>query len=107
LLFHLFNANRTNDIWQTKIQQLSHQNLSSEVDNTIDKLKGYKSSGTGQIQAEVIHSGGKLASSEVQKTDFLWHKEKFLRHFKKSIILPVYRDHKPDLVNNNRGTSQL
>ena len=68
LLFHLFNANATDDIWQRKIQQLSHQNISFEVDNAIDKLKEYKSSGTGQIQAEVIHSGGKIASSEVQKT---------------------------------------
>ena len=42
LLFYLFNANGTDDIWQTKIQQLSHQNLSSEVDSAIDKLKEYK-----------------------------------------------------------------
>jgi len=51
------------------MQQLSHQNLSFEVDNAINKLKRYKSSGIGQIQAEEIHSGGKFASSDVQKTD--------------------------------------
>jgi len=67
LFFHLFNANGTDDIWQRKIQQLSHQNISFEVENATDKLKEYKSSGTGQIQAEVIQAGGKTASSEVQK----------------------------------------
>lgn len=33
------NANGDGDIWQTKIQQMSYQNLSIEVDNVIDKLK--------------------------------------------------------------------
>jgi hypothetical protein len=60
------NANGNNDIWQTKIQ-LSHQNLSFEVDNATEKLKRYKSSGTDQIQAEMVHSGGKIACSEIQK----------------------------------------
>jgi hypothetical protein len=32
------NANGNGDIWQTKIQQMSYQNLSTEVDNVIDKL---------------------------------------------------------------------
>jgi len=109
LLFHLFNATGTDDIRQKKIQQLSHHNLRFEVDNAIDKLERYKSSGIGQIQAEMIQSGGKIASSEAPKNWLILFgiKKNFFDISRILLFYPFIGTHKSDLVNNNRGTSQL
>jgi hypothetical protein len=75
------------------VEQLSYQNLSLEVDRTIDRLKRYETPGIGQIQIDMIHSGGKIVSSEIQKLiNSFRYEDKFPPDFKESIILPVYSE---------------
>jgi hypothetical protein len=49
---------------------------SSEAEIAIEKLKGYKSPGTDQIQAELIQARGNILRSEIHKIiNYIWNKE--------------------------------
>jgi hypothetical protein len=62
------------------------------------KLKKYKSPGSDQIPAELIHSGGEtLVSANHKLTNSIWNKEELPEQWKESVIVPVHeRGDRPD-----------
>jgi hypothetical protein len=53
-------------------------------------LKKYKSSGSDQIPAELIQSGGEILLSAIHKfINSVWNKEELPDQWKESIIVPV------------------
>jgi hypothetical protein len=56
-----------------------------EVEIAIGKLKSYKSSGTGQISAELIKAGDEMLCSEIDKLICsVWNKEELPQQWKES-----------------------
>jgi hypothetical protein len=78
-LFQLLNVHGVNDVRQTEIhtpEPLVPEPSSSEVENAIEKFKGYKSPGIDQIPAELIQAGGNTLCSEIHKCiNCIWNKE--------------------------------
>jgi len=58
----------------------------------VGKLKRIKSQNTDQILAEVIHTGGNMLHSDIQKLiNSIWNKEELLQQWKESVIVPIYK----------------
>ncbi|PNF40966.1 hypothetical protein B7P43_G08814, partial [Cryptotermes secundus] len=76
-----------------------------EVESAIAKLKRYKSPGSDQILAELIHAGEKKKIHK--QINSIWNMETIPDHYKESIIVPVHKkDDKTD-CSNYRGISLL
>jgi hypothetical protein len=79
-----------------------------EVENAIEKLKKYKSPGTGLIPAELIQAGGKILLSAIHKQiNSVWNKEELPDQWKESIIVPIVKKGDKTDCNNYRGMSLL
>jgi hypothetical protein len=64
----LLNAHRVSDIRQIDIhtaEPLVPDPSTFEVDITVAKLKGYKSPGSDQLQAEFIQAGDEILHSDI------------------------------------------
>ena len=58
----------------------------------IEKLKSHKSPGIDHIPAELIKAGGKTIHCEIHKLIIsIWNKEELPEKWKKSIIVPMYK----------------
>jgi hypothetical protein len=79
-----------------------------EVENTLAKLKKYKSPSSDGILAELIQAGGEILLSAIHKLiNSVWNKEELPDQWKESIIVPVHKkDDKTD-CNNYRCVSLL
>jgi hypothetical protein len=63
-----------------------------EVVIAIAKLKKYKSPGSDQIPAELVHTGGEILLSAIHKLiNSVWNKEELPDQWKESIIVPVHK----------------
>jgi hypothetical protein len=107
----LLNIHGVNDVRQTKIhtaEPLVPEPGSSEVEIAIEKLKSYKSPGTDQIPAELIHAGGNTLCSEIHKLiNCIWNKEELPEQWKESIIVPFCKKGDKMDCSNHRGISLL
>jgi hypothetical protein len=74
--------------------------LEAEITNA--KLKKYKSPGSDQIPAELIHAGG-----EILLINSVWNKEELPDQWKESIIVPVHKKGDKTDCNNYCGISLL
>jgi hypothetical protein len=80
---------------------------SFEVKITIARLKKYKSRGSDQILAELIHAGGETLQSEIHKlVNSTWSKKELPEQWKESIIVPIYKGDKTD-CSNYQGISPV
>jgi hypothetical protein len=61
-------------------------------------LKKYKSPGSDQIPAELIHAGGEILLSAIHKLiNSVWNKEELPDQWNESIIVPIHKkDDKTD-----------
>jgi hypothetical protein len=79
-----------------------------EVEIAIAKLKQYKSPGSDQIPAELIHAGGEILRSTIHKLiNSVWKKEELPDQWKESIIVPVHKKGDKTESNNYHGISLL
>jgi hypothetical protein len=79
-----------------------------EVEIAIATMKIYKSSGSDQIPAELIHAGGETLCYEIHKlVNSIWNKKELPDQWKESIILPIYKKSDKIDCNNYRGISLL
>jgi hypothetical protein len=71
-------------------------------------LTKYKSSGSYQIPAELIQSGGATLVSVIHKLiNSTWNKEELPDQWKESIIVPVHKKSDKTDCNNYRGIPLL
>ena len=107
----LFNVHGGSNVRQTEIhtaEPLVPEPSVFEVESAIEKLKGHKSLGTGQITAEMIKAGGRTIRSEIYKfMNSIWKKEEFPEKWKESITVPVYKKSDRTDCSNYRGISLL
>jgi hypothetical protein len=77
-----------------------------EVEISIAMLEKYRSPGSDQIPAELIHAGGEILVYMIYKfINSVWNKEELPDLWKEPIILPVHKkDNKTD-CNNYHGIS--
>ena len=72
-------------------EQLVTQPSASEVEMSIEKLKGHRSPGIDQIPAELIKAGCRTIHYELHKLiNSIWNNEE-LQQWKELIIVPVYK----------------
>jgi hypothetical protein len=91
-----------------KTEQLVPGASCLEVEIAIIKLKKYKSPGSDQILAELIHAGGKILLSVIHKLiNSVWNKEELPNQWKESIIVPIHKKGDKTDCNNYRGISLL
>jgi len=58
----------------------------------IEKLKRHKSSGSDQIPAEIITTGGRTISSDIHKPiNSIWNEEELPKERKQSKTVPIYK----------------
>jgi len=68
-------------------EQLVTQPSASEVEMSIEKLKGHRSPGIDQIPAELIKGGSRKICSEIHKViHALWNKEDLPEEWKESSL---------------------
>jgi len=74
----------------------------------IEKLKGQKSPGIDQIQAELMKTGGRRISYEIHKLIIsIWNKEELPEEWKESIIWLIYKKGDKTDCSNYRDISLL
>jgi hypothetical protein len=79
-----------------------------EVEIAIAKLKRCKSSGSDQIQAELIQAEGEILHSEVHRLICsVSNKEELPDQWKESIIVPIHKKGNKTDCSNYRGISLL
>jgi hypothetical protein len=67
-----------------------------------------KSSGCGQILAELIQAGGETLLSEIHKLiNSIWNKEELPEQWKEPIIVPIYRKGDETDCSNYQGIPLL
>ena len=72
------------------VRQIEIHTAEPVVHETSACLKGHKSPGIYQIQAELIRAGGRTIRSEIHKlTNSIWNKEELPEEWKESIIVPI------------------
>jgi len=70
----------------------------------IEKLKGHISSGTDQIQAEMVETGGRKFRSEIRELIIsIWNKEEMPEEWKESIIVSIHKKGNKTVCTNYRG----
>jgi len=103
----LFNVHGVGSITQTEIHTAEPRvpvPRAVEFEMAIEKLKGHKSPGTDQIQAELIKAGGRTIRYEIHKLIIsIWNKEECPEEWKQSIIVPIYKKGDKTDCNNYRG----
>ena len=89
----LFNIHGVSTVRQTKIHAAEPLVAALSVfvvEMPIEKLKGHKSPGIGQIPAELIKAGGRTIRFKVLKlVTSVWNKEELPEEWKESSIVPV------------------
>jgi len=84
--YKLFSIHGVNDVRQTGIhtaEPLVSESSAFEFEVAIEKLKGPKSPGIGQIQAELIKAGGRTIRSVTHRLIIsIWNKEKLPEEWK-------------------------
>jgi hypothetical protein len=105
----LLNVHNVSDIRQIKVhtaEPLVPGPSRLEVEIAIAKLKKYRSPGSDQIPAELIHAGGEMLLSAIHKLiSSIWNKKELLDHCKESIIVPIHKKCDKTDFNNYRGIS--
>jgi hypothetical protein len=78
-----------------------------EVETASGSLKRYKPTGTDQMPAEMIKTGGETLCFEIHKLIcYIWNKEELPQQWKESIIIPIYKKgDKTDCINFRRSPS--
>jgi hypothetical protein len=80
------------------------QPSASEVEVAIGKLKSYKSSSVGQIQAELIQAGGETLRSEIHKLiKLIWNKGELPHKLKESVVVPIDKKGNKSVCSNYLG----
>jgi hypothetical protein len=78
-----------------------------EVETVIAKLKKYKYSGSDQIPAELIKTGGETLVSAIHKfINSIWNKEELPDQWKESIVVPSHKKGDKLDCNNYHGISR-
>ena len=79
-----------------------------EIELDIEKLESHKSSGIGQIPAELIKAGSRTICHEIHKLIIsIWNKEELPEEWKESIIVPICKKVDKTDCSNYRGISLL
>jgi hypothetical protein len=91
------NVHKVSDVRQIEIHTAEPLVLvpkpSPEFEIAITNLKIYKSPGSDQIPTDVIQAGGEILRSEIHKLiNSIWSKKQLSEQWKKSIIVPVYKN---------------
>jgi len=101
----LLNVHGVNEVRQTTEPQVPEP-TAFEVEMAIEKLKGHKSPGFDQIQAELIKAVGRTIGPEVHKLiNSIWNKEELPEEWKESIVVPIYKKGNNTDCSNHRGIS--
>jgi hypothetical protein len=80
----------------------------SEIEDSIGKVKRYKSPAVDQISAELIQAGGETLRSEIHKLlKLIWNKEEFPHQLKESVVVPFHKKGDKTDCSNYGGTSLL
>ena len=91
----LLNVHGVNDVKWTAIHAAEPpvpEPSAFDVELAIEKLKGHKSSGIGQIPTELIKAGGRTFRYEIHKLIIsIWNKEELPEEWKESVIVPIYK----------------
>jgi hypothetical protein len=91
----LIKVHGVNDLRQTEMytaEPLLPAPSCFMVEIANEELVGFKSPGIDQIPAEMIKTKGNILSSEIHiLTNSIWNKEEEQQHWKKRIIVPVYK----------------
>jgi hypothetical protein len=76
------------------------------VEIAITKLKKYKSPGSDEILAELIHAGGEVLKSVIHKLiNSVWNREELSDQRKESIIVPIHKKRDKEDCSNYLGIS--
>jgi hypothetical protein len=107
--FQLFIVHGVSDVRQTEIHMaelLAPEPSSLEAEMAVEKIKGHKPRGIGQIPTEVIKTGGRKIRNEIHKLiKSIWKKEELPEEWKESIITPVYKEGDNTYFSIYRGIS--
>jgi hypothetical protein len=89
------NLHRVSDIRHIEIhtaESLEPDPNPFEVETAIAKLKTYRSQGSVQILAEVIHAGSETLQSEIHKlVNYILNNEELPDQWKESILVPIHK----------------
>ena len=101
----LLNVLGANEVRQTAEPRVPEPNA-FEVETVIEKLKGHKSPGIDQTQAELVKAWGRTVRPEVHKLfNSIWNKEKLPEEWKESVIVPICKKGDNTYCSNYRGIS--
>jgi hypothetical protein len=107
----LLNVHGVNNVRQTEIytaEPLVHDLSAFEFEMAIVDLKRHKSPGIDHIPAELITARGRTICSVIHKLIIsIWNKEELPEDWKKSVIVPIYKQSDKTGCNNYRGISLL
>jgi hypothetical protein len=107
----LLNVLGINDVRHTEIhtaEPLVPELIVSEFEMAVEKVKTNKSPGTDNIPAELMKAGGRTIRSEIHKLiNSIWYKEELPEEWKKSIIIPIYKEGDKTDCSNYRDISLM
>jgi hypothetical protein len=105
------NAHRVSDVRQIEIHTAEPSVPDPrpfEVEIAIAKFKSYKSPGSNQIPAGLVHEGGEILHSKIHKLiKSIWNKTVLPAQWRESIIVPVHKKGDNTDCSNYRGISLL
>lgn len=91
-----------------EIENLEQIPTYEEVEETINKLKNNKATGTDQINAELIKEGGKDLHKTIHKLLVkIWNEEKMPEDWKMGMIMPIPKKGDLTKCTNYRGITLL